>query len=128
MFQEEVNEGECMIKVIENLGLNNQNIFKIMKVVDSDKFKDFVEDFDESTLSSDICDAVNNIAGSVRVCIPDFDEDSQICVNINNKKIKIKDKESFCNQIINVNLNQSFEIQNYLQDECSIKWLDYEED
>lgn len=84
-----------MIKVYnENLSMNNQNIFKIMKVLDTDEFRDLISDFDESTLVSDICDAVNNVAGSARVCVAIINN-KKLAVEINGKQIFIKDKESF---------------------------------
>lgn len=114
-----------MIKVYnENLGLNNQNIFKIMEVLDTNEFRDLINDFDESTLVADICDAVNNATGSARVCIANING-NKLAVEINGKRIFIKEKESFdIEHPEKVNLNQSLEIQNFIADKCSLEWID----
>lgn len=114
-----------MIKVyIENLGLNNQNVFKIMKVVNTDNFRNYISDFNESTLPYDICDAINNIAGSCAVALPVQNED-KIVIKINDKIFELKDRESFIQEfksLGNVDLYQSMKIQDYLNEECSINW------
>lgn len=114
-----------MIKVYnENIGMNNQNIFKIMEVIDTDEFRDLINDFDESTLVADICDAINNATGSARVCVANING-KKLAVEINGKRIFIKDKESYdLEHPEKVNLNQSMKIQDFIQTKCSLEWID----
>lgn len=118
-----------MIKVYnENIGMNNQNIFKIMKVIDTDEFRDYIKDFDEPTLVADICDAVNNATGSATVAVS-IESENELGVNINGKDIFIKDRESYIEEHPEkVNLNQSLEIQDFISRKCSLEWIDTEQD
>lgn len=118
-----------MIRVYENIGMQNQNVFKIIEVINTDKFRDFVSGFDEYTLANDVCHAINDAVGNAIVA-EITDNDKKIVIKINGKSITIKDHIDDCvsDNPSSLNYNQTCKIEEYIAEKCNLEWIDDEHD